>query len=1205
MMLPSKWGSSSRMSQEVKSIFAWERPCLLLVCISALLFSASARAQVAVTNCAPQALISAITNAGGGTVSFTNNCSMSLSGTISINTNVTIDAAGFNVSLSGNNSSRLFAIQPGVSVTFIGIVFTGGQNTNGGAIVISSGANVTLTNCTFSANHGPGLNGFAGNDGSDGSNAGGNGTSGTAGGAAYGGALYNLGNLTVQRCLFLTNGVTGGSGGAGGNGGNGSFNGGNGGGGGAAAQAFGGAIYNLGTINITDSTFAGNTALGGNGGAAGAGGAGAAPGTGGSSAAGAPAAGGAIYNVGTLRVSSSTFTLNAASGGNGADGADQFRNGSAGKNGADGFGGAIFSSGSGSFTNSTFVANGATGGNGGNGGNAPAPNGFTGGNGGNGGNGTGGHLLSSNSFTVINCTFFGGSAQGGSNGIGGLSAANGSNGSKGASRGGNLANGFGTFSIQASIVASNLVGSNGFGVFSDLGYNISSDASVATAGTSLKNTNPRLSPLADNTGPSATMALISGSPAIDRQPVNIGPDVDQRGIPRPQGSAKDVGAYELVTVPFIVTQPTTQTQAIGGTVTFTVQALGPSLTYQWEFNSSFIPGATNSSYTIANVDFPDQGNYDVIITNSFGSVVSDTVTIRFSPSITQQPTNQTVLPGTNATFNVTAIGDPPLTYQWYFNSTNPIPGATAATLIISNPQINNAGPYSVVVFNPFGAATSSIATLTVNTAPIITNQPANQTVATNTVATFRVGAIGAQPLSYQWRVNGSPIPVTGTAAAYSRTAFATNNGEIYDVVITNSLGAVTSSPARLTVVSGPVVAGRIFNGLAGLGGVRVALTNIATGLGTNVISEADGGYTIYNLATNRSTNTLSASADCYLFGPTNATPTNFVISVGPANATGIDLLVTNNNCFLLSGSVTNSNGSGMSGVQITLTNSAAGFSTNLPTDSTGAWSTTLHPGAYTVTPLASNPCVQFSPASRAVILGPSSNGVSFQASSSGSLVLRGSVTKGTAGVSSVLISANGQTALTDSNGNYAISNLCPNSYSLVPSLAGFTFQPSTIKTNISASANNLNFTATPAFTLTKTNGGFVALAFPALTSSRIEASSNLTNWTTLLATDNFSAATLVLQFTDTNAPSFRARYYRVAENIAGLPRLSISNRSSPLSLVPTQITNCQIFASTNLTDWTLIFSTNYSFSNAPFQYADPQAITLPFRYYRLSQSPGF
>src|SRR5262249_40593730 len=158
--------------------------------------------------------------------------------------------------------------------------------------------------------------------------------------------------------------------------------------------------------------------------------------------------------------------------------------------------------------------------------------------------------------------------------------------------------------------------------------------------------------------------------------------------------------------------------------------------------------------------------------------------------------------------------------------------------------------------------------------------------------------------------------------------------------------------------------GRVFNGPVGLGGVRVALTNIATGLGTNVITEVDGSYTIYNLGTNHTTNVLSVSADCFLFGPTNGTPTNLVVGVGPTNAAGIDFLATNNLCFTIGGSITNSSGSAMPGIPITITNNGAGFSTNLATDPGGAYSATLHPGTYSVFPSASNSCSQFSPASR-------------------------------------------------------------------------------------------------------------------------------------------------------------------------------------------------------------------------------------------------
>lgn len=54
-----------------------------------------------------------------------------------------------------------------------------------------------------------------------------------------------------------------------------------------------------------------------------------------------------------------------------------------------------------------------------------------------------------------------------------------------------------------------------------------------------------------------------------------------------------------------------------------------------------------------------------------------------------------------------------MTYQWQFNNVN-IGGATASALTLANAQSANAGNYTVIVNNPYGAVTSSIAALTVN-----------------------------------------------------------------------------------------------------------------------------------------------------------------------------------------------------------------------------------------------------------------------------------------------------------------------------------------------------------------------------------------------------------------------------------------------------------------------------------------------------------
>jgi hypothetical protein len=59
---------------------------------------------------------------------------------------------------------------------------------------------------------------------------------------------------------------------------------------------------------------------------------------------------------------------------------------------------------------------------------------------------------------------------------------------------------------------------------------------------------PKLGPLADNGGPTLTMALLPGSPAIDAGNTSLAPATDQRGFPRPAGLAADIGAFEYGSV---------------------------------------------------------------------------------------------------------------------------------------------------------------------------------------------------------------------------------------------------------------------------------------------------------------------------------------------------------------------------------------------------------------------------------------------------------------------------------------------------------------------------------------------------------------------------------------------------------------------------------------------------------------------------------
>jgi len=264
-------------------------------------------------------------------------------------------------------------------------------------------------------------------------------------------------------------------------------------------------------------------------------------------------------------------------------------------------------------------------------------------------------------------------------------------------------------------------------------------------------------------------------------------------------------------MPSIATQPTNQTVTIGQTATFMVVAAGTApLSYQWQENGTAISGATSASYTTAATSSSDNGaKFQVVVSNSAGSVTSNAVTLMVNaaaaaPSITTQPVNQTVTVGQTATFTVVATGTAPLSYQWQKNGTA-ISGATSASYTTAaTTSSDNGAQFVVVVSNTAGSVTSNAATLTVNAgavAPLITTQPANQTVTVGQMATFTVVATGTAPLSYQWQKNTTAISGATSASYTTPATTSADNSAKFVVVVSNTAGSVTSNAATLTVNS--------------------------------------------------------------------------------------------------------------------------------------------------------------------------------------------------------------------------------------------------------------------------------------------------------------------------------------------------------------------------------------------------------------------
>jgi hypothetical protein len=195
---------------------------------------------------------------------------------------------------------------------------------------------------------------------------------------------------------------------------------------------------------------------------------------------------------------------------------------------------------------------------------------------------------------------------------------------------------------------------------------------------------------------------------------------------------------------------------------------------------------------------------------------SFTFTTSLQPFITQQPTSQSMSFGFASTNTVVVTADTnggPLFYQWYANGAPLLNGASISgantNVLVINPvtAADSLTNYYVVVTNNYGSATSSLASLTVYTNPVITAQfpvaytspialfggaDVSGTSYTGSTPTFSVSSVGAQPFMYLWLTNG--VAVGGaTNASFTFTNCQLSSPTSFACVVSNAFGTATNS----------------------------------------------------------------------------------------------------------------------------------------------------------------------------------------------------------------------------------------------------------------------------------------------------------------------------------------------------------------------------------------------------------------------------
>jgi hypothetical protein len=286
--------------------------------------------------------------------------------------------------------------------------------------------------------------------------------------------------------------------------------------------------------------------------------------------------------------------------------------------------------------------------------------------------------------------------------------------------------------------------------------------------------------------------------------------------------------------------------------------------------------------TISSVTSSSAGTYYVVVTDSYGSVTSQSVTITVTssvtaPSISTQPSSVLAPVGSSASLTVAASGSG-LSYQWYRNGT-PVSGATSATYSVSAVATTNIGAYDVVVTNAGGSATSNTVDLYVTTAKgVFAGYEQSGGSASYSASSYSASTANESGL---WVTDSGTLALSnasiGTTGASSDTTVSAQYG--LDAAVLADGGAAVSLVGGTVTSSGTGASGLFATGSG-------SAVNMSGGSISTTGSYAQGVGTSYSGAAGLSNGTVSTSGTYAPGAVTNAGGGTITLSGESVQTTG-------------------------------------------------------------------------------------------------------------------------------------------------------------------------------------------------------------------------------------------------------------------------------------------------------------------------------